>query len=126
MHNRVVILLLLVFLGGCGGQAGQSFSLFFQPYSSGLDPRAQETVQTAATYAKAHPLMPISIAGYSDPGNPADDFDTLWNQRSEAVQDALVRQGVGPMRIEVLGKGILYPDGLPNLPVRRVDINIGL
>jgi hypothetical protein len=90
-----------------------------------MDSQAQAAVQSASAFAQAHPLMPLSIAGYVvriDPG----DIDTLRQQRVMVVQDALVRRGVNQMRIEVLGNGILYPDGVPDQTAGRVDINIGL
>jgi outer membrane protein OmpA-like peptidoglycan-associated protein len=125
MRHRVAIFLLAALLGGCASN-GRSFSIFFPPYSSELDPQAQETVQTAATFAKAHRFMPVSVAGYSAPPDPGRDVEGLSQQRAQVVRNALVQEGVGQMRIETLGNGILYPGGLPNLAVRRVDINIGL
>jgi outer membrane protein OmpA-like peptidoglycan-associated protein len=125
MRCSVAILLLSAVLGGCTSLDGKRFSVLFQPYSSDLDAQAQAAVQSASAFAQAHPLMPLSIAGYVvriDPG----DIDTLRQQRVMVVQDALVRRGVNQVRIEVLGNGILYPDGVPDQTVGRVDINIGL
>ena len=125
MRYRFTTLVLFALLGGCGGGDGKSFSVFFQPYSADLDPRAQETVHAAATFANAHPLMPVSIAGYT----PSQGFnvDTTSGQRAEVVQNALVREGVGRLRIEIVGSDrLIDPTGLPNLPVGRVDINVGL
>ncbi|HEY0184667.1 MAG TPA: hypothetical protein VGC09_17850 [Rhodopila sp.] len=125
MRYRVAILVLLAFLGGCAGPDGKKFSVLFPPYSADLDPAAQEVVHAAATFAKAHPLMPLSVGGYAsrpDPGN----YPTLRQERVGVVQKALVREGVDQFRIEIPGNGIIYPDGVPDLPVDRVDINIGL
>ena len=125
MKSRVALLLLLFGLCGCGGPLGKTFSVLFQPYTSGLDPKAQDTVRAAATFADAHPEMPLSIAG--DATRPeAGDFDTLRQQRVAVVRDALVREGVKQWRIQVLGTGILYPDGDPNLVPTKVTINVGL
>jgi outer membrane protein OmpA-like peptidoglycan-associated protein len=125
MRYRVAILLLFAFLGGCTSLDGKRFSVLFQPYSSALDAQAQATVQSASAFAQAHPLMPLSIAGYVQRLD-SGDFETLRQQRVMMVQDALVRQGVDQARIEVLGNGILYPDGVPDQTIGRVDINIGL
>jgi len=70
-------------------------------------------------------LMPLSIAGYASRIDPSD-IDTLRQERVQTVQQALIREGVGPMRIEILGAGLLYPDGVPDLPTGRVEIAIGL
>jgi len=125
MRYRVVILLLFAFLGGCAALDGQRFSILFQPYSSGLDPQARATIVAAVSFAKAHPLAPLSIAGYATRPDPGD-IATLRQQRVAAVHDALVTEGVDRFRIEVLGNGILYPDGVPDQPIGRVDISIGL
>jgi outer membrane protein OmpA-like peptidoglycan-associated protein len=121
---RVAILLLVAFLSGCSGKDGKSFYVFFQPYDSGLDAQAQATVQAAATYANAHPLMPISIAG--DATRPDIGVDTLRQQRVAAVKHALVQAGVGAMGIDIQGAGLAYADGMPDQPVGRVTINVGL
>jgi outer membrane protein OmpA-like peptidoglycan-associated protein len=118
-------LLLCVALAGCAGGDGKAFYVFFQPYSSDLDSEAQTTVQAAATYALAHPLMPISIAGDATRPDTGDN-DTLRQQRVAAVKDALVRAGVGAPGIDVRGNGLAYPDGVPDQPVGRVTVNVGL
>jgi outer membrane protein OmpA-like peptidoglycan-associated protein len=125
MRCRVAIVLLLAFLVGCAGLDGKKFSVAFQPFGVDLDPRAQATVQAAAAFAKAHPLMPLSLAGYATRPD-GDNFATLRQQRVAVVQDALVREGVNQIRIEILGNGIIYPDGVPDLPPEAVDISIGL
>jgi hypothetical protein len=125
MHRRVPILLLLVFLNGCSGPDGKRFSIQFQPFSSALDPRAQADIQAAAAFANTHPLMPLSIRGFAIPPD-SGDVDTLRQQRVMLVRNELVRDGVSNIRIELLGNGILYPGGVPDLPPDRIDINIGL
>ncbi|HBK08550.1 MAG TPA: hypothetical protein DDZ81_22315 [Acetobacteraceae bacterium] len=125
MRKYATILLLFTVLSGCVSEHGQTFSVFFQPYSADLDPRAQVTVHAAAAFAKAHPLMPLSIPGYSRrpyPGNLPD----LRQQRVAVVLRTLTKEGVDRWRIGVLGEGLLYPDGVPGLEMERVDINIGL
>jgi outer membrane protein OmpA-like peptidoglycan-associated protein len=125
MRYRVAIVLLFAFLAGCGGQAGKSFPVFFQPYSSALDAEGQATVQAAAAYANAHALMPVSIAG--DATRPdTGDIDTLRQQRVAVVKDALVQAGLGAAGIDVFGTGLSYPNGDPSQIRGRVVINVGL
>jgi outer membrane protein OmpA-like peptidoglycan-associated protein len=121
---RVAILLLFAVLSGCSGKDGKSFYVFFQPYDGSLDAQAQATVQQAASYANAHPLMPISIAG--DATRPGDGIDTLRQQRVAVVKDALIKDGVGAFGIDVEGAGLAYANGVPDQPVGRVTINVGL
>jgi outer membrane protein OmpA-like peptidoglycan-associated protein len=125
MRYRVAIVLLFAFLAGCGGQAGKSFPVFFQPYSSALDAQGLATVQAAAAYANAHTLMPVAIAG--DATLPdSGDFDTLRQQRVAVVKDALVQAGIGAAGIDVFGTGLAFPTGDPSQVQGRVVINVGL
>jgi outer membrane protein OmpA-like peptidoglycan-associated protein len=125
MRYRIGVVLFLVLLAGCAGPDGGKFSVLFQPYSADLDPKAQETVRAAGAFAKAHPLMPLSLSGYTSRPDPGD-FPTLRQVRVVAVRNALVAEGVDRLRIEALGNGILYPDGVPDQQAGRVDINVGL
>jgi hypothetical protein len=120
-----IVVLLPVLLSGCSGSDGGKFSVSFLPYSSALDAPGLTTVHNAAFFASAHPLMPLSVAGYAQRLD-SGDIDTLRQERVQTVQQALISEGVSPVRIEVLGNGILYPDGVPDLPTGRVDINVGL
>ena len=125
MKYYVGIFLVFAALCGCSSPDGNKYSVLFQPFSADLDPQAKGTVQAAATFAKAHPLMPLSIAG--DASRPDEgDYPTLRQERVAVVQNALVSEGVDRLRIEVLGNGLLYPNGVPDQPRRRVIINIGL
>nr|WP_294506810.1 hypothetical protein [uncultured Rhodopila sp.] len=125
MRYRVAIVLLFALLAGCGGQAGKSFPVFFQPYSSALDAQGLATVQAAAAYANAHTLMPVAIAG--DATRPdSGDFDTLRQQRVAVVKDALVQAGLGAAGIDVWGTGMAFPTGDPSQVQQRVVINVGL
>ena len=127
MRYRVSILLLFAFIGGCAGPDGKRFSIVFHPCSADLDPQARETVQVAAALAKANPLRPLSLQGYTTRPDPVG-FPTLQEQRVAVVVRALTREGIDRWRIQVLGDGILYPRGvpMPNLPPEQVVINIGL
>src|ERR1700760_1586549 len=125
MRRRFVTLLLPPLMSACGGQAGQRYSVFFQPYSASLDPQGQQAVGAAATFAKAHPLMPISIKAYTP--YLGEEIYTASGQRTETVLRALEQAGIGRMRIEVVGSDrLLDPNGMPNLPRDRVDIYVGL
>jgi outer membrane protein OmpA-like peptidoglycan-associated protein len=125
MRHSVVCLLLAGWFGGCAGPDGAKYRVMFQPYSSTLDSPARAAVHSAATFAQAHPLMPLSISGYATPLDP-DDIETLRQERVQTVQQALISEGVSSFRIEVLGTGLQYPDGVPDSPIGRIDIAIGL
>jgi len=125
MRCCFVALLLLTLLSACGGQIGQHYSVLFHPYSASLDPLDQQAVDAAAAFAKAHPLMPISVKTYTP--YMGVEIDTISGQRTETVLRALEQAGIGRMRIEVVGSDrLLDPNGMPNLPRNRVDIFVGL
>jgi len=89
-----------------------------------FDPQAQQVVHEAATFAKAHPLTPLSIKNTTP--DMGLQVDTLSGQRTEAVLHALLQEGVSRMRIEIVGADrLLDPNGMPNLPPQRVDISVG-
>ena len=67
--------------------------------------------------------MPVLLIGYSAPPDPKLDVDGLSAQRAAVVKQILVRDGVGPGRVTTKAEGITDPKALPNLSVRRVDID---
>jgi outer membrane protein OmpA-like peptidoglycan-associated protein len=126
MRVRWTTILLLAALGGCSWfSASQTFSIYFQPYSAELDQSAQETIHAAADFARAHPLQPVSVNGYSAPPDPKLDVEGLSAKRADAVKQVLISDGVGPGRITIEANGITDPKTFPTVAVRRVDINVG-
>jgi outer membrane protein OmpA-like peptidoglycan-associated protein len=126
MRARWIAILLLASLGGCSWLSGtQKYSVFFQPYSADLDQQAIQTVQSAADFARAHPLRLVRVAGFSAPPDPNRDVDGLSAQRADKVQQMLIDDGVRPEVITTAANGIVDPGSLPTVAVRRVDITIG-
>jgi outer membrane protein OmpA-like peptidoglycan-associated protein len=129
MRYRLASLLMLTALGACANPFGEhtrQYSIFFQPYSAALDDHARSAITDAASFAHDHPLQPIKLAGFAAPPDPSKDVDGLSAQRAEVVKQALIADGISPIRISVEANGITDPDGKPSLAVRRVDIDIGL
>jgi len=123
MRIRLKPFLLFVALGACSWLSNpQEFSVYFEPYSSELDPQARQTIQDAASFARAHGWLPVEIAGFAAPPDPKRDVDGLSAQRAEVVKQLLVNDGVGPNRITTVAYGITDPKNLPSVAVRRVDI----
>jgi outer membrane protein OmpA-like peptidoglycan-associated protein len=119
------VMLLILTLAGCSQTPPQKFSVFFEPYSAALDPQARETINLAADAARANQALPITVAGFSAPPDPGLDVNGLSAQRTTAVKQRLVSDGVRPDRIATVASGITDPKTLPNVSVRRVDISIG-
>ena len=114
-------------LSGCAGGLGQTYYVQFMSFSASPDPQGQATVESAAAFAKANPLMPVTIDGFHY-GQYTNQVDSLAEERVRVVISQLVRAGVGRGRIQVLGKGISYAQGAPinPLPPNTVKIGVGL
>ena len=126
MTRGFALLLLLGSLNGCAGGWSRTFVLHFMPFSGTPDGPAHATLQAAVAFARANPLTPVTIDGYHY-GQYPNQFDTLDEQRVRFVEASFVDGGVDRLRIDVLGKGIAYPQGspMPTLPADTVRIAIG-
>jgi outer membrane protein OmpA-like peptidoglycan-associated protein len=126
MRLHWIPVLLLATLGGCSMLSdSRKFSIYFEPYSAALNQQGGETISAAAEFARAHPLQPVAVDGFSAPPDPKLDVDGLSAQRAEAVKQALISDGVTPSRITTEANGIVDPKNLPSVAVRRVDIAVG-
>lgn len=129
--RRLAALGLILVLAGCSyfhlgtprGQ-GQTYVIFFQPFSAALDAPAMASVKAAAANAQDHPSAPVTVAGYASPiGTTAANAD-LARSRAQVVSDALVSSGVPAASIKHKGLGeVDYT--LDPIESRRVEINVG-
>lgn len=126
MPLRLKTILAILLLGSCSYFPDtETFSVYFQPYGSELDQQAIETIQAAAHFARAHPMQPVSVAGFAAQPDPGRDVDGLSAQRADIVKQALVGDGVSATRVTTAANGITDPKTLPQVAVRRVDIAVG-
>jgi outer membrane protein OmpA-like peptidoglycan-associated protein len=103
----------------------QTYSIYFQSFSTTLDPEARQTVQDAAAFAQSHGWLTVQVAGYAAPVPTKQDLDALSAERADAVKHLLVEDGIAANRIVVEANGAIDPKPLPSLSVRRVDISFG-
>ena len=126
MRLRWMAILLLAAVAGCSWFSDtRKYSVYFEPYSADLNQQAHATITAAAVYAQSHPVLPITIAGFSAPADPRRDVDGLSVQRADVVKQALVGGGIDANRIAATANGTIDPGTLPSLAVRRVDIAVG-
>jgi outer membrane protein OmpA-like peptidoglycan-associated protein len=109
--------------------APPSFMVFFDWDRSNLSQQALVTIQQAADAFKAKGSARITATGHTDTSGPEAYNMALSLRRANAVKDALVRDGVPPQAITVIGKGetqLLVPtgDGVREPQNRRVEIVI--
>ncbi|KIG02326.1 cytochrome c oxidase subunit II [Caballeronia concitans] len=102
--------------------AGLPASIYFETGKSTLPADANNAVQAAAAYAKAHPDAKIALSGFTDASGGADLNADLAKQRAQAVRDALKAAGVAEERI-VLKKPESITGGADAKEARRVEIS---
>jgi outer membrane protein OmpA-like peptidoglycan-associated protein len=104
-----------------------SFMVFFDWDRSNLSQQALNTIKQAADQFKATGKARITATGHTDKSGPENYNMALSLRRANAVKDALVRDGVPPTAITVIGKGETQPlvptaDGVREPQNRRVEI----
>jgi OOP family OmpA-OmpF porin len=104
-----------------------SYMVFFDWDRSNLSQQALNTIKQAADAFKATGKARITATGHADRSGPEDYNMALSLRRANAVKDALVRNGVPPTAISVIGKGetqplVPTPDGVREPQNRRVEI----
>jgi len=129
MLRRAALLLLFATLSGCAGGLGHTYMISFQSNSATPDAQGQAAIDSAIAFAKANPLMPITIDGFAY-GQYTNQVDTMSEERVRVLANTLVRGGIGRERIDILGKsgGIAYAQGSPmaRLPPNTVKLGVGL
>ncbi|WP_244814539.1 cytochrome c oxidase subunit II [Caballeronia sp. Lep1P3] len=112
--------------GEQAGQAAQAAplpaSIYFETGKSDLPADANNAVQAAAAYVKAHPDAKIALSGFTDATGGADLNADLARKRAQAVRDALKAAGVSEERI-VLKKPESVTGGTDAKEARRVEIS---
>jgi len=107
----------------------RNFLVFFDFDHSNLTPRAMDIVKEAARVAKAGENLRVTCTGHTDTAGPANYNMALSLRRANTVKDALVREGVSPTTIAVIGRGeeallVATKDGVREPQNRRVEIVI--
>jgi OOP family OmpA-OmpF porin len=107
----------------------RNFLVFFDFDKSSLTPRAMDIVKEAARVAKSGENLRVTCTGHTDTAGPANYNMALSLRRANTVKDALVREGVSPTAISVVGRGeeallVATKDGVREPQNRRVEIVI--
>jgi outer membrane protein OmpA-like peptidoglycan-associated protein len=110
-----------------GSAEATSFAVFFGFDSAELDAAARQVVAEAAAAYRQSGEAQVSVIGHTDTSGPADYNLRLSERRAEAVQAALIREGVPATSIVTIARGqedLLVPtaDGVRQPENRRVEI----
>lgn len=103
------------------------YQVFFDFDSAELDPQARQTIGEAAADWRRTGNAQISLVGHTDTSGSPDYNLRLSERRAEAVQSALIAEGVPATSITTTGAGqndLLVPtgDGVREPENRRVEI----
>ncbi|MDL2299262.1 OmpA family protein [Bacteroides sp. OttesenSCG-928-E20] len=81
-------------------------AIFFQIGKSNIDDYGMVNLQLAAKIMKANPNKKYKVAGYADKATGSASFNQkLSEKRAQNVYDALVKEGVNPSQMELVGFG---------------------
>ncbi len=79
--------------------------IFFAFNRSSLDAAARRTLRRDAIWLRAHPAVPVLVAGYCDTRGSARGNQIVGQRRADAARDFLIRLGVAAGRIRAAGHG---------------------
>ena len=130
--RRIAAVGLLLLLGACAhtipgtpAAAGQSYAVFFQEWSAGLDDSGRKAVQQAADNARQHPGVPIVVRGYAANDTGSTEANELLSRtRAQQVVDQLRADGIESARIRIAARGATGYQ-LDPVEARRVTILVG-
>ncbi len=103
----------------------RSYPVFFNDFSSTLDPAGTAVVNNAATVANRYPSAPVKVSGYADAFGSPDAAVKLSKARADAVATLLAQDGVAPARVTRAAVGT-PPNTQPGVERRRVEIDLDL
>lgn len=88
------------------------FYVLFAIGSYQIDAAGMEKIREAAKLAKDQYIRTVCVRGKADKQGQVDANFTLSVKRAEAVENALIQQGVDPKTIKVVGKGEGFQGGI--------------
>ena len=105
----------------------KSWMVFFDTNSTALSQQANTTVTEAANVAKSMANSKLVVTGYTDTEGSVAYNKALSVRRANAVRNALMRNGISPAAVSVVGEGeqgllVPTPDQTKNENNRRVQI----
>ncbi len=121
--RRLVLGLGLLALSACA-QTQPNTAIFFNDFSSNLDPTAVDIVRSAADSASRSPTALVKVTGYADNSGSTQAEIDLSRRRADTVANLLVQDGVSQTRIVRAAAGT-PPNSQPGVERRRVTIDIG-
>ncbi len=123
--RRLVTGLALLALSACAQQTPPDciFPVFFNDFSSNVDPTGMAIVSSAASVANRFPRYVVKVTGYADRAGSAQADIDLSRARADAVANLLQQDGIDAARVRRAAVGT-PPNSQPGVERRRVEIDI--
>jgi outer membrane protein OmpA-like peptidoglycan-associated protein len=108
-------------------QVTRNYMVFFDFDKSDITPQALMIIREAAANARNGSVQRLNVTGHADRSGTEQYNQALSVRRANAVRDVLVREGLSPDQIVVVGRGesqplVPTPDGVREAQNRRVEI----
>jgi len=121
--SLAVLFCLLAAPAFAAGQA-RNFVVFFQDWSAAIGPAARRVIAHAATWAKTHPRIALTVTGAADRIGTVKANHLLSELRAQVVTDQLARDGVPVRGVRQVSLGAVGTAGKSQAS-RRVIISFG-
>lgn len=134
MRRRAALLACaLVGLSGCSAAshyvsrqyypARPTYVIFFSSWSSALDQKGLQAVESAASAAIKDPAATVQVVGYASTIGMDDANRQLSEARAETVRNQIIADGVDESRVTSMSRGATSYQFSPE-EARRVEIAI--
>jgi outer membrane protein OmpA-like peptidoglycan-associated protein len=106
-----------------------TYTLFFNSGTTDLTPQSRASLNEVTQKIKAFPAAQVTVIGHTDRQASDELNDALSLKRAAAVRDLLLKIGISPQAIEIVGRGEREPlvptaDGVIEERNRRVEIKL--
>jgi outer membrane protein OmpA-like peptidoglycan-associated protein len=103
------------------------FTLYFVEGKDVLTDESRQLVETSLAEIARRPVPDVLVVGHTDLVGSHASNDVLARQRADLIRSELIRLGVAPQNIEVIGRGkrdpiVLTADGVAEPRNRRVEV----
>jgi outer membrane protein OmpA-like peptidoglycan-associated protein len=103
------------------------FTLYFLEGRDVLTEESRQLMERSLAEVASRPVPDVLVVGHTDTVGSHPSNDALSRQRAEAIRAELVRLGVAPENVQVVGRGKREPavptaDGVAEPRNRRVEI----
>jgi len=97
-------------------------NVLFDKDKSAIKPEFEAELSKFPLFLKANPQIQVELGGHTDSEGDESYNIKLSERRAEAIKLFLVKQGVAPIRLSVVGYGSSQPK-YPNNSIENMQLN---